>query len=118
MVAEQASQVVGHVGFSPVQVSDGSPRWYGLGPVAVLPEQQGQGIGQALIERGLAALRSVGASGCVVLGEPRYYGRFGFTHRPKCFLAGASAEYFQVLPFEPLCPTGEVTYHEAFRAKA
>ncbi len=117
LVAEQAGQVVGHVGFSPVQVADSSLHWYGLGPIAVLPERQGQGIGQALIERGLAALRPVRASGCVVLGDPRYYGRFGFTIRPECFLAGVPAEYFQVLPFGPHRPVGEVTYHEAFRTR-
>lgn len=70
LVAERSNQVVGHVAFSPVQFSDGSIGWYGLGPVAVIPELQHQGIGKALINSGLASLRSVGASGCVVLGDP------------------------------------------------
>lgn len=73
LVAERSNQVISHVAFSPVQFSDGSASWYGLGPVAVLPELQHQDIGKALINSGLASLRSLGASGCVVLGDPNYY---------------------------------------------
>lgn len=49
LVAERAGRVVGHIAFSPVTISDGTPGWYGLGPVSVLPECQRQGIGAALI---------------------------------------------------------------------
>jgi putative acetyltransferase len=45
--------------------------WYGLGPVSVLPESQGLGIGAELIREGLERLRDSGARGCVVLGDPR-----------------------------------------------
>ena len=44
LVAEIQGQVVGHVAFSPVTVSDGTRNWYGLGPVSVLPEYQRQGM--------------------------------------------------------------------------
>ncbi|MCJ0763504.1 GNAT family N-acetyltransferase [Variovorax terrae] len=117
LVAEKGGQVVGHAAFSPVQISDGSPDWYGLGPVSVLPEHQHQGIGRALIHEGLAALRALGVAGCVVLGEPGYYGRFGFKHRPDCVLEGVPPEYFQVLAFGPHVAAGRVSYHEAFNAK-
>ena len=70
LVADDGS-VVGHVGFSPVDVA-GAQGWFGLGPVAVEPARQGQGIGAALIEEGLARLRAQGAAGCVVLGDPGY----------------------------------------------
>ncbi|MBU2470604.1 MAG: N-acetyltransferase, partial [Proteobacteria bacterium] len=56
LVAEIGGRVVGHVAFSPVSISDGSPDWYGLGPVSVLPELHSQGIGSALIREGLARL--------------------------------------------------------------
>jgi len=118
LVAEQDNQVIGHVAFSPVQFSDGSLNWYGLGPVAVLPELQGRGIGKALIERGLSDLRAMGAEGCVLLGDPDYYGRFGFRSRPDCIYEGVPQEYFQSLTFEQRPATGKVTYHEAFSAKA
>lgn len=117
LVAEVEGQVVGHVALSPVRWSDGSAGWYGLGPVSVLPARQGRGIGQALVREGLAALRGLGAAGCVVLGEPGYYGRFGFAHRPDCVLEGVPPEYFQVLAFGAHMAAGRVTYHEAFNAK-
>ena len=52
LVAERNGQVVGHIAFSPVTISDGTDRWYGLGPVSVLPSCQRVGIGKALIEEG------------------------------------------------------------------
>ena len=50
LVAEADGQVIGHIAFSPLTISDGTPNWYGLGPVAVLPQCQRQGIGKALIQ--------------------------------------------------------------------
>jgi putative acetyltransferase len=115
LVAEDEGSVVGCVVFSPVQVSDGSAGWYGLGPVAVLPERQGLGIGKALIERGLGRLSEIGADGCVVLGDPGYYGRFGFRSRADVVLRGVPPEYFQALPLRAgVQMRGVVTYHEAF----
>ena len=78
LVAEIDRDVVGHVAFSPVTISDGSPDWYGLGPVSVLPQHQRQGIGTALIREGLSLLKARGGQGCVLVGEPAYYQRFGF----------------------------------------
>src|SRR5690606_18603384 len=80
LVAEDGGEIVGHIAFSPVTISDGNEGWFGLGPVAVAPQRQREGIGAALIEHGLALLRERGSAGCVVLGDPAYYGRFGFTH--------------------------------------
>lgn len=77
LVAEQA-QVVGHIAFSPVIISDGTLGWFGVGPVSVLPSFQKQGIGRSLIESGLSLLRERGAACCVLLGEPTFYRRFGF----------------------------------------
>lgn len=116
LVAERLGRVVGHVAFSPVQFSDGSAGWHGLGPVAVLPELQHQGMGSALIRSGLASLRAMGASGCAVLGDPEYYGRFGFKQQPGCVFEGMPAAYFQLLAFGAHDARGSVTYHEAFGA--
>lgn len=118
LVAERDDQIVGHIAFSSVQFSDSSSHWYGLGPVAVLPEMQGLGIGKALIERGLADLRAIGAEGCVLLGDPNYYERFGFKSRVDCVYEGVPQEYFQSLTFGERSASGHVTYHEAFNAKA
>lgn len=78
LVAELDGRVVGHIAFSPITLSDGSTGWYGLGPVAVLPELQRQGIGTSLIREGLARLRALGGRGCCLVGHPDYYRRFGF----------------------------------------
>ena len=114
LVAEDGGETVGHVAFSPVTISDGSEGWFGLGPVAVAPERQREGIGAALIERGLTLLHERGAAGCVVLGDPAYYARFGFAHDPALAYPGPPAEYFQRLVIGTSGARGEVTYAPAF----
>jgi putative acetyltransferase len=71
LVAEVDGRVVGHIAFSPVTISDGSPNWYGLGPVSVLPECQRREIGRVLIQEGISRLKDLGARGCCLVGHPR-----------------------------------------------
>lgn len=118
LVAEQARQIVGHVAVSPIAVSDGSTDWYGLGPISVAPAYQGQGIGSRLMHEALRMLRDLGAAGCVVLGDPAYYARFGFRPEPTLVLPAVPPEYFQTLAFGPTLAQGEVAYHAAFDAPA
>lgn len=113
-VAEDDS-IVGHIAFSEVTISDGATGWYGLGPVSVTPLRQGEGIGSALILHGLATLRAMGANGCILLGNPDYYGRFGFVADPALVYPGPPAKYFQSLVLNGPMPSGEVTYPPAFR---
>lgn len=115
LVAQADNHIVGHVAFSKVIIDDADLGWYGLGPVSVLPEWQKQGIGSALIDAGLADLRVLGARGCVVEGDFRYYRRFGFEPYPYLTYDEAPApEYFMALPFYDVVPKGKVEYHEAF----
>lgn len=116
LVAERDGQVVGHVAFSPVQVSDGSPHWYGLGPVSVLPELHRRGIGSDLIRTGLARLKERGAQGCALVGDPDYYRRFGFRNIAGLVYEGIPPQYFLALPFGDEVPQGVVRFHEAFGA--
>lgn len=118
LVAELESGIAGHIAFSRVRISDASPHWYGLGPLAVAPEFQHRGIGGRLVRGGFDALRSLGAWGCVVLGEPDYYARFGFQNRPECLLEGVPPEYFLALAFSKNWANGTVSYHEAFNIKS
>ncbi|MCP3097292.1 N-acetyltransferase [Myxococcus sp. K15C18031901] len=118
LVAEDDGVLVGHVALSPVSLSSGEAGWYGLGPIAVLPERQGQGIGARLMTAALAALRDLGASGCVLLGDPAFYQRFGFSPRPELVLPDVPAEYFQALSFTGHWPVARVAYHDAFNATA
>lgn len=117
LVADESSAVIGHVAVSPVTVSDGAVGWYGLGPISVAPERQGRGIGVQLMEHALAELRRLGASGCVVLGDPNYYSRFGFIAEPSLALPGVPPEYFQAIMFTGSLPAGEISYHESFAAQ-
>lgn len=80
LAALQGKQVVGHILFTPVNLDPPHPGWrgVGLGPVAVLPEQQGKGIGSRLILMGLELCRAQGYDYVVLLGAPLYYTRFGF----------------------------------------
>jgi len=114
LVAELDGVIVGHVAFSPVTVSDGSAGWYGLGPISVDPTQQGKGIGGRLVREGLQQLKARGASGCVLLGDPAYYGRFGFEADPKLTLDGVPPEYFMRVAFSPVYGGGTVSYHPGF----
>ena len=116
LVAEEDGELVGHVAFSPVRIAGEDRGWFGLGPVAVSPDRQGRGIGAKLIEGGLDELRASGASGCVVLGEPRYYSRFGFRADPRLTFPGPPPEYFQALRWSDDRVEGVVAYHPAFGA--
>ncbi len=114
LVAEDAERIVGHIAFSPVTIADGAEHWYGLGPVSVWPELQKQGIGGALIKRGIADLRQAGARGIVLLGSNVYYPRFGFVHEPQLSYTGAPPEFFQCLLLEGDLPSGEVCFAPGF----
>ncbi|BDB27179.1 N-acetyltransferase [Cupriavidus sp. P-10] len=116
LVAVDGDAIVGHVAVSPVMVSSGATRWYGLGPISVWPERQRQGIGTSLMEAALDELRRLGGAGCVVLGDPAYYGRFGFQVHAGLVLPGVPPEYFQAISFGGPVPVGEVRYHQAFDA--
>lgn len=117
LVAEQGGTVVGHVALSPVTVSDNTPGWYGLGPISVRPALQRQGIGSALMQAALDGLRARGAAGCVLVGEPAYYGRFGFAPVPGLVYPGIPPEYFMAFPLGPAVPQGTVAFHAAFGAQ-
>jgi putative acetyltransferase len=115
LVAVAEGKVIGHVAVSPVSVSATTPGWCGLGPISVLPEYQRRGVGTHLMREALRNLRGKkGVAGCVVLGEPAYYGRFGFRADPALVFPGAPPEYFQVLAFGSSRPRGVVSYHAAF----
>lgn len=116
LVAEIDGQVTGHIAFSPVTISDGTTGWFGLGPVSVLPAHQKKGIGKSLINEGLSVLKKLGGRGCVLVGHPDYYPRFGFQNSSKLSHEGVPQEVFFVLPFAETIPEGTVSFHEGFMA--
>jgi putative acetyltransferase len=78
MVAEEAGELVGHILFSRLW-ADRRELYAGLAPLAVLPGRQKSGLGSALVKTSLENAREFGCHGVLVLGDPAYYGRFGFS---------------------------------------
>lgn len=77
LVATVNDRLVGHIMYSPISVSS-EILGAALGPMAVLPEYQRQGIGSELIEAGNQQLKAAGYPFIIVVGHPNYYPRFGF----------------------------------------
>jgi putative acetyltransferase len=117
LVADAEGTVIGHVAVSPVSISDGASGWFGLGPISVLPKHQCRGVGSHLMREALRILREHGAAGCVLLGEPEYYSRFGFQADPNLILPDVPPEYFQAISLDSSRPRGTVSYHEAFKTR-
>ena len=118
LVAEDAGEVVGHIAFSPALIDGNDLKWFTLGPIAVAPKRQRQGIGSRLMEQALSELRAMQAEGCVLLGEPAYYGRFGFQAHAGLQLPGVPPGYFLALAFHGPVPEGIAQYSDAFNAAA
>jgi putative acetyltransferase len=118
LVAVDHDQVLGHTLFSPVSTAPPSEaKGIGLAPVAVRPSRQSQGIGSALIRKGLRRCTELGYDYCVVLGDPKYYSRFGFEKASNFDLQNEYGvdDEFMVVNFSahPL-PRGLVKYAPEF----
>lgn len=123
LVAERAGQVVGHILFSnlPILTGDGTVPALSLAPMAVLPELQSQGIGSALVQRGLEACRQQGHRIVVVLGHSHFYPRFGFSpqsaaHLESPFSASDSFMAVELVPGALDGVAGQVQYPPPFGA--
>jgi putative acetyltransferase len=118
LVAEDGARVVGHCGFSRLTVHSMGQvaRAVSLGPVAVWPDEQGNGIGQMMIRDGFARLIHARETLLFVLGDPNYYSRFGFdAGAAAAFRTPYDGPYLQVLRLSDDAPSaGEVRYAAAF----
>jgi putative acetyltransferase len=116
LAASSGGEVAGHVAFSPLTAPF---RALGLGPVAVRPDKQRQGIGGRLIQTGLAHAEQAGWQAIFVLGDPAYYGRFGFSvAEARGFASPYAGPYFMVLALgrDGLpARSGDIGYAAAFR---
>lgn len=123
LVAEEDGEVVGHVMLSP-SLLDAPAKLVEvlvLSPLAVTPEHQKRGIGSALVQSGLAAVREQGFPLVFLEGSPDYYGRFGFKpgrelnfRRPSLRIPERA---FQVIPLGESCDSplsGTLVYSEIF----
>ncbi len=117
LVAVQEGVLVGEIVFSRLRVAgpEGEFRALALGPLAVLPGRQRTGIGRALIEHAHPVLTARGERLCVVLGDPAFYGRFGYTHaRAAGFESHYQSDYLQALAWGEAPVSGELRYPAAF----
>jgi len=116
LVAERDGAVVGHILFSPMRAPF---RALGLGPLAVDPDSQRQGIGGALVGEGLSRAAAGGWDGVFVLGDPAYYTRFGFSAAGAAgFTCRYAGPHLMLLALREPLPAreGPVAYAPAFDA--
>lgn len=121
LVAEVDGEIAGHILFSPVSLKGiHGIRLMGLGPMAVVPARQRQGIGSKLVREGLAHCESMGCSAVVVLGHANFYPRFGFVPASHY---GITSEYdvpdevfmlYELRPGSLQGVSGKVIYSDAF----
>ena len=113
LVAVDASTIVGHVAFTRGHV-DGHPV-LALAPLAVAPDRQGSGIGRDLVQAGLARAADQGEAAVIVLGDPAYYGRFGFAPARELGISGpfGDIDEFQAVALTTP-PRGRMAYPAAF----
>lgn len=80
LVAELNNEIVGHILFYPVIIRSATSKFQSisLGPMAVIPAYQRQGIGIRLVKEGLETAKKLGHKSVIVVGHPEYYPRFGF----------------------------------------
>ncbi|HRQ41638.1 MAG TPA: N-acetyltransferase [Chloroflexota bacterium] len=125
LVAEWEGDVVGHILFSPVTItneSGGVVTAVALGPMAVSPNCQRQGIGSQLVQTGLDMLRQAGHEMVIVLGHPDFYPRFGFAPASQSGIrweVEVPDEVFMVMALQPGAlegVTGIVRYQPEFSA--
>lgn len=114
LVAEEEGPIVGHIAFSPVTIDGVHGGWFGLGPIAVRADRQRQGIGKALIARGLELLRQRGAAGVALIGNPDIYGRVGFESDGLLAYGDLDRRYVQRLVLSGPPPRGELRFAPGF----
>ncbi len=115
LVAEDGEGAVsGHIGFSPVSIGGADDGWLIVAPLAVRRDLWRRGIGSALLKAGLDAARAAGAPGVVLVGDPAFYGRFGFASGNRPTMAEVPEENLMALSLGGSLPAGEVVCHPAF----
>lgn len=110
--AGEAAEVVGYLAASAARIGaqDG---WGLIGPLVVRPSRHRQGIGSVLMAEAIRRLRAT-CRGTALVGNPGYYGRFGFRAFPGLGIAGLPPEVVLALPFDGSAPRGELVHHPAF----
>lgn len=117
LVAERHGEILGHILFSRLQVMNGE--WnsaaVALAPLAVDLAHRNAGLGSELVREGHLRLMGQGERLSVVLGDPAYYRRFGYTHdRASGFECEWQGDALQAIAFHDAPKTGRLVYARAF----
>lgn len=114
LVALDEAGLAGQVAVSAVTIDGADRGWAGLGPLAVRRDLRRRGVGSALVRACLDRLGARGAAGCVLVGDPAYYGRFGFAAGSGLVVAGVPDGYVLARSLAGPPAAGRVTFHPAF----
>jgi putative acetyltransferase len=121
LVADEDGALIGHVLFTHLQLAAGnrSLRAAALGPVGVHPDHQRKGVADRLVRYGLEYLKKEGYEAAVVLGDPAYYGRFGFSAQTATpIICSYSGPHFMAIELRPgalkTANQFKAVYHKAF----
>jgi putative acetyltransferase len=117
LVAEEEGAIVGHILFSRLYVQNGAKTHpaVALAPLAVEPAFHGTGIGGALVREAHIRLKAAGETLAIVLGEPEYYGRFGYAHaRAAGFASEYQCEALQAQAWGDAPTSGSLVYAAPF----
>lgn len=113
LVAVQGKAVIGHIALSPAKVGDA--KWLAIGPVAVTPDHQGKGIGSGLVNTAVSVAQAYGRCGVVLMGDPAFYGRLGFTASDALTYQGKPSKHLQAILFDGDA-VGDVQFHSVFNS--
>lgn len=119
LVALEEGAVVGHVMFSRMTSTPERRQIAALAPVCARIDRQNTGIGSALVRAGLDVCRQKDVGAVIVLGEPEYYRRFGFSAAKAqgiaCVYAGPHLQALELIP-DTLGSVTALAYAPAFSA--
>lgn len=119
-----SGELIGHILFSRLKIerAQRTTEAVALAPLSVRPEYQNQGVGSALVKAGIKACTARGLPGIIVLGDPKFYGRFGFSAAiARAFHSPYAGDAFMALELKPgalVANPGTVRYAKAFDALA
>lgn len=120
LIAERDLAIMGHIALTPCRA--GASIVALLGPLAIHPDHQRQGLGTALIREGLSRLQSKGIDVVLVLGDPAYYHRHGFAQEagitPPYTLPEEWRSAWQSLSLSGARPVGQLEVPDYWRDPA
>lgn len=114
LVVENDGDALGHAAFSAVSIGGKNGGWFALGPISVDPKHQRKGLGKSLIQHGFEILKSDGALGCVVVGNPDIYSRVGFSNQGGLTYGDLPPKLIRWVSFGDVTPQGELVFAPAF----